>query len=103
MHGCLAEDLVTQLDASGDLFDAAYVDPPYEATAEDGTSLSEFLLRVLGASNLIAPDGAVLIQHGKRQELPDTAGSLEQLRQKEYGDTRLSLFVRGRHEAVTAS
>lgn len=77
------------LDAQGDRFDIVYVDPPYAA------GLYRPLLRLLGHSNLVAPEGLVVVELRSRDSLPDETGSLRHYRDVRYGDTTLAFFEPG--------
>jgi 16S rRNA G966 N2-methylase RsmD len=49
---------------------------------------------MLGACDILAPDGFIIVQHFKKDDLPDALGDLTLFRQKKYGDTVLSFYKR---------
>jgi 16S rRNA (guanine(966)-N(2))-methyltransferase RsmD len=76
----------------GEPFDLVLVDPPYEAGWE---------LKVLEFgrwSELLVPEGLLCLEWGalKSQvtELPDRASCLVKIREKKYGDSRLTTYIR---------
>jgi 16S rRNA (guanine966-N2)-methyltransferase len=64
-----------------------FLDPPYAADVE-----YESALEALGESPLVAPDGRVIVEHLRKRELPERAGSLELARVVEQGDASLSFY-----------
>ena len=69
-------------------FNIAFVDPPYER--ED---LYEACLNKFGSAPLLAPDGLLIIEHSKRKELPDGAGSIRKIRSLVQGDAALAFYT----------
>jgi 16S rRNA (guanine(966)-N(2))-methyltransferase RsmD len=63
-----------------------FADPPYASPA------LKKLLPQLERSAIIAPTGAVVIEHFHKQPLPQAAGGLRLERDYRYGDTVLSLY-----------
>jgi 16S rRNA G966 N2-methylase RsmD len=47
---------------------------------------------MLGAYDILAPIGLVIVQHFKRDELPREAGKLILVKQARYGDTVISIY-----------
>lgn len=76
------------LAASEQEFDIVYVDPPYDA------ELYRPILRVLGTSGLVSPDGVVVVERRSRNHLPDEAGELRHYRDMRYGDSTLAFYER---------
>jgi 16S rRNA G966 N2-methylase RsmD len=56
------------------------------------TSLSKKTLQTLGAYDILAPDGLVIAQHFKRDDLPKKSGNLTLIKESRYGDTVLSIY-----------
>jgi len=81
-----AEEAITALRKDKRIFDIIFLDPPYY----DG--LAKKILQMLGAYDILAPNGFVAIQHFKKDELPEKAGGLELVKESRYGDTMLSLY-----------
>lgn len=75
-------------EAGGERFDLVYVDPPYDA------GLYRPVLRLLGMSDVVAPDGLVIVELRTRDRLPDDAGELRHYRDERYGDTTLAFYER---------
>jgi len=69
------------------LADFIFLDPPY-ARAADYLCVLEFL----DESHLIAPNGIVIAEHGKRLHLPGRLERLECSRIVEQGDSALSFY-----------
>lgn len=67
-------------------FDLIFLDPPYYQ------ELSKKTLQRLGACDILAPNGFVIVQHFKRDELPKEAGNLRLIKESSYGDTILSFY-----------
>jgi len=67
-------------------FDLIFLDPPY------CQGLSKKTLQTLGAYDILAPDGFVVVQHFKKDELPEKEGGLALVKQSKYGDTLLSFY-----------
>ena len=84
-----AEAAIAALHKDKRLFDIVFMDPPYYE------ELPKKTLQTLGAYDIVAPDGLVIVQHHKKDALPDTLGDLHLIRQKEYGDTLLSIYRKG--------
>lgn len=84
--------LIPWLEDRGRRFDLVYVDPPYEARLNN-LPLSLALLQLLGAGALVAEQGWCFIQHQRDLALPPAAGRLQRQRQRDYGQTTLSLYT----------
>ena len=83
-------DLTKALDAcERDMiqFDIAFLDPPYEREDLYHKSLEQFSTRPL-----LKPDGILVIEHSKRVEMPEFAGSLERYRSLKQGDSGLAFY-----------
>jgi 16S rRNA (guanine966-N2)-methyltransferase len=69
----------------GDRWDVVFFDPPY----------AENYLRVLelfGARGLLADDGLLVIEHHRKNELPEELGCLRRQRILKQGDSALSFY-----------
>ncbi len=76
-------------------FDIVFVDPPY-----GHEPLPDLARRLVIEGEGLAPDGLVVIQHGRDQELADLT---EPDREKMFGETRLAIYEvegdgQGNHE-----
>ena len=67
-------------------FDIIFIDPPY------GLELSKKALKLLMAYDILHPASFVVIQHEKRETLPESTGRFLVLREKQYGNSVLSIY-----------
>lgn len=67
-------------------FEIIFLDPPYYQGS------SKKALQTLDAYDILAPNGLLVVQHFKKDALPDKLGALSLFRQAGYGDTRLSFY-----------
>lgn len=84
-----AADAIKALHKDKKIFDIIFLDPPYY---ED---LSKKTLQMLMGYDILAPDGLIVVQHFKKDNLPDNLGVFSLFRQASYGDTVLSFFRKG--------
>jgi len=98
------QEAIKAFKRGGMTFDLIFLDPPYHnslATPEPigwfGVPLSaaKKTLQTLEAYDILAPYGLVIVQHFKKENLPDTLGVLSLLKRKIYGDTLLSFYKKG--------
>ncbi|MDD4939606.1 MAG: 16S rRNA (guanine(966)-N(2))-methyltransferase RsmD [Candidatus Omnitrophica bacterium] len=96
-----AENAVEKLCRQGRLkFDIIFLDPPYlkaiplRPETEAGGSPAKKILQMLGACDILARNGFTVIQHSKKESLPEESGSLSLIKQAIYGDTVLSFYKR---------
>ena len=84
-------------------FNIIFLDPPYFkgkvprlrsglAGASINDSLAKKTLLSLAAYDILAPNGFIVIQHFKKDNIPEAAGDLRLFRQSRYGDTVLSFY-----------
>jgi 16S rRNA (guanine966-N2)-methyltransferase len=71
----------------GTRFDFIFIDPPY-AQADD----YDRVLRSLGASELLAAKGILIIEHHRKKELPEEVGGLHRVRVLRQGDAALTFY-----------
>lgn len=67
-------------------FDIIFLDPPYYQGRAKKT------LKMLANYDILAPNGFMVIQHFKKDILPNHIGKLKVSRQARYGDTLLSFY-----------
>jgi 16S rRNA (guanine(966)-N(2))-methyltransferase RsmD len=77
----------------GPPFDIVFVDPPY--SRED---LYRSDIEMLGAGSVLGPGGIVIAEHGRKMELPPSAGVLQRTRVYPHGSSALT-FYRWEHES----
>ncbi len=81
-----AQRVIENLYKSRKTFDIIFFDPPYRQ------DLAKKTLQTLGAYDILAPDGLIVAQHFKKENLPECLGVLTLIRQYKYSDTFLSLY-----------
>lgn len=69
-------------------FDIIFADPPYYK------GLSKKCLQKISACDIVTPDGVVVIQHYKKDLLPQAIGRISLMFFKSYGDSVLSIYSR---------
>jgi 16S rRNA (guanine966-N2)-methyltransferase len=65
------------------------MDPPY---ADPSIGL---MVERVGLSALLGPRAALVVEHSKRVDLPESIGSLELLKRRRHGDTVVSIYSLG--------
>lgn len=84
--GLAASEAIKQLDQAGGKFDIVFLDPPYYQDVAKKT------LQTLVSYDILADNALVVVQHFKKDSLPDKLGVLNLFRQSRYGDTVLSFY-----------
>jgi len=95
---------VEHLNKSQKKFDIIFLDPPYHKekaveqegpqSAEDTLTLSKKTLQLLGCCDILAPNGFVIVEHFKRDPLPEDMAGFALIKRASYGDTFLSFYGR---------
>lgn len=67
-------------------FDVVFIDPPY------GQGLAKKALKTLEGYDILQPNCTVVIQHEKREILPQKQGRFLLFRQKKHGKSILSIY-----------
>lgn len=75
-----------KLALQGQKYDLAFLDPPY------GGDTAVAALQGLAAAGLMAPGAAVVVEHGRRDILPEAAGNLQRQDLRRYGDTQVAFY-----------
>ena len=83
----LEMDLIKSLKVLDASFDIAFIDPPYERDELYAAALERF-----GNTSPVAPDGLLIMEHSKRKELPESAGTLHKIRSLVQGDAALAFY-----------
>ena len=75
-----------RLAGEGRRFSLVFADPPYAegAVAE--------VVRGVGEGQLLADGGTLVVEHGRREVVPDTLAGLDRVDSRQFGDTVVSLF-----------
>ena len=73
---------------SAELWEADLVlaDPPY------GGRIAAATLAALGKEGVLKPGARVVVEHHAKDGLPDLAGGLRRVRERTYGETRVSTY-----------
>jgi 16S rRNA (guanine966-N2)-methyltransferase len=79
-----AERAVEQLERAGRRFILAFADPPYAAQS------GGWVVQAVGP--LLAEGGTLVVEHDRREALPDSCGALFRVDQRRFGDTVVSLY-----------
>ena len=67
-------------------FDIIFLDPPYYK------DMAKKTLQTLSAYDILAPNGLVVVQHFKKDNLPKTLGVFVLFKQNIYGDSMLTFY-----------
>ncbi len=70
----------------GSKFDLIFLDPPYYK------GIAEKTLQILGGYDILHNSGFAVVQHYKKDFVPEKAGNLALWRQERYGDSFLSFY-----------
>jgi 16S rRNA (guanine966-N2)-methyltransferase len=76
-----------KLAAKGARFSLAFLDPPYGGGRAAGA------LAALAAAALLAPPAWVVVEHSRRESLPESVGGLSQRQLRRYGDTQVAFYL----------
>jgi len=80
---------IGQLQAKGERFDLIFMDPPYEK------GLIKRTLNRLKTEKVYHNDSVLVVEHTRREPLPELLGSWNLIRQRRIGDTVLSFLTPG--------
>ena len=70
------------------VFNIIFADPPYDH--QEFPKLAELILD----SNIFEESGILIYEHHKNYELPEKFKNLKKVRNKKYGDSRISIYKR---------
>jgi 16S rRNA (guanine966-N2)-methyltransferase len=71
----------------GIAFDIAFIDPPYE-----GGDLYKIAVQKFSSAPLLKTGGLLIIEHSKREDLPESIGTLRKVRSLVQGDSTLAFY-----------
>jgi 16S rRNA (guanine966-N2)-methyltransferase len=78
---------VKQFSRAGRIFDVVFLDPPYDQ------ELAKKALKTLGAYVILHANSRLIIEHDKREILPEETGRIHLLKRKKYGSKILSIYA----------
>ena len=87
----VSDDAVSFLNRTKENFDVIFLDPPYDA------GFVSQVMPLLGKH--LTPDGIVLFEHRKGEEMPEAAGGLTLKKRYIYGKTAVTTYVKASPEA----
>jgi 16S rRNA (guanine966-N2)-methyltransferase len=76
-----------KLAGRGERFGLAFLDPPY------GGGEAVMGLGALAALDLLGPGARVVVEHSRRESLPEACGPLTRLEVRRYGDTQVAIYL----------
>jgi 16S rRNA (guanine966-N2)-methyltransferase len=77
---------VKKLAARGERFGVAFLDPPY------GGGAAVAALSLLASLEVLEPGARVVVEHSRREALPEACGPLRRLDVRRYGDTQVAFY-----------
>jgi len=83
---CLPLSLPADLHRITGSYDIIFADPPYH------NDYYAALLEGIVGKELLKPEGLVVIEHDRRENMPESIAGLERTRFKHYGDAALSSY-----------
>jgi 16S rRNA (guanine966-N2)-methyltransferase len=78
---------VKKLAAQGERFGLALLDPPYGC----GTAMAA--LHALAELNLLSSGASVVVEHSRRETMPEESGRLRRTEVRRYGDTQVAFYL----------
>ena len=81
-----AEKAVKLMGLDKKSFDIIFIDPPYHQ------EMAKKILQTLGAYDILAPNGLILVQHSRVELLFQNELKFTLVKEAKYGDTWLSIF-----------
>ncbi len=81
-----ADQAIKNLHRQARQFEIIFLDPPYYQ------GLAKKTLQTIASYDILTPNGFLVIQHFKKDNLPICVGDLTLFKQKSYGDTVLSFY-----------
>jgi 16S rRNA (guanine966-N2)-methyltransferase len=71
----------------GERFGLAFLDPPY------GGDAAAAALSTLASLDLLGSGARVVVEHSRRESLPEACGALMRLTVRRYGDTQVAFYL----------
>ena len=76
-----------KLAGRGERFGLAFLDPPY------GGGEAVMALSALAELPVLAPGARVVVEHSRRESLPEACGAFTRLEVRRYGDTQVAFYL----------
>ena len=73
-------------------FDIIFIDPPYLK------DMAKKILQTLEGYDILSPDGLIVLQHSRLEQLPKDSLKFSLIKEAKYGDTWLSIFSHAERE-----
>ena len=87
-HKVIKGDVYSLIPKLDEKFNIIFADPPYDH--KEFPKLAELILD----SNIFEENGVLIYEHHKNYELPEKFKILKKVRNKKYGDSRISIYKR---------
>ena len=81
-----AEKAIKLLSLDKKSFDIIFIDPPYHKDA------AKKILQTLEGYDILSPNGLMVVQHSRLEQLPKDGLKFSLIKEAKYGDTWLSIF-----------
>jgi 16S rRNA (guanine(966)-N(2))-methyltransferase RsmD len=81
-----AEKAVKLLSLDKKSFDIIFIDPPYLK------DMAKKILQTLEGYDILSPNGLIVVQHSRLEQLPADSLKFSLIKEARYGDTWLSIF-----------
>jgi len=83
-----AAEYLDSLKDGHEKFDIVFLDPPY------GEGTSKNILIMIERYDILGDSGLLIAEHDSKERVPERVGGLSLYKQKSYGITSVSIFVR---------
>ena len=83
-----AVECLEDLGKKGEKFDIVFSDPPY------GMGVSKNILIMIERYDILSASGLLIAEHGSKEGVPESQGVVSIYKQKSYGITSISIFVK---------
>jgi 16S rRNA (guanine(966)-N(2))-methyltransferase RsmD len=81
-----ADKAIKILSMNKKRFDIIFIDPPYHK------DMGKKILQTLEGYDILSPNGLIVVQHSRLEELPIDGLKFSLIKEAKYGDTWLSIF-----------
>ncbi|MDO4711654.1 MAG: 16S rRNA (guanine(966)-N(2))-methyltransferase RsmD [Peptostreptococcaceae bacterium] len=88
VHLAEAQSIIQKLCAEGQKFDYIFIDPPY------CQGIVQKILKQLEKCNIMQEEGFVIIETDRFERPPEEISDLLKIKEREYSNTRISIFRR---------